>query len=55
MPKHTLTLTLALAAIAAIAAGLAAHFIELTILGIISALAAAALWLRSVRSAPGRG
>ena len=51
MPKHTLIL--ALAAIAAIAAGLAAGFIELTILGVISALVAAALWLRSARSARG--
>jgi hypothetical protein len=52
MPKPTLTL--ALVAMAAVAAGLVADFIELAILGVIAALVAAAFWLRSARSVSDR-
>jgi hypothetical protein len=49
MPKPTLLL--ALIAATAIVAGLAVGFFELTIIGIIAAVVAVTLWLRSVRSA----
>ena len=50
MTKRTLTLSLALVAVGAIAAGLAAGFFELTIVGVIAAVAAITLWLRTARS-----
>ena len=45
------TLILALLAATAIVAGLAAGFLELTIVGIVAAVVAGALWLRGARSA----
>jgi len=50
------TLILAIAAVAAIAAGVAASFFELTALGVISALVAVALDLgsRPTHQTPGR-
>jgi len=53
MPKQPLTL--ALPAAAAVTAGLALGFFELTIAGAIAALVAVVLWLRAARRSHGLG